>query len=278
MKTLVLSCVGASLLAISGPAPLASPSARLRVPVREDKTDLAIHRAVGFLVTQQDKDGAIQGSWAWANRTAMTALSLMAMAAVGHQPADDSPEGRAMKKGLAFVLRPEHQDVDGYFGNADGSRMYGHGIITLMLAELLGMGADQAQDRQITDRCKAAIGLILSAQMIQKTGSDSGGWRYTPDSYDSDLSASVWQVLALRAAKNAGIEVPKGTIDNAVEYIKGCYHSPRGEDGKPDRPEERLRLRAEGRRPVTRWPRRASCPCRSAGPTSASRSTARPTG
>src|SRR5205823_4246884 len=48
------------------------------VPAPEDKTDLAIRRAVGYLTTQQDKDGAIQTHFQWANRTAMTALSLMA--------------------------------------------------------------------------------------------------------------------------------------------------------------------------------------------------------
>lgn len=202
-------------------------------PAPDDKTDVAIRRAVGFLLTQQDKDGAIQTRYQWGNRTAMTAMSIMAMAAVGHQPADDSNEGRCMKKALAFVLRPENQDVDGYFGGTDGSRMYGHGIITLMLAELLGMGADAPQDKLITERCKAAITLILRSQAISKNAADDGGWRYTPDSYDSDLSASVWQVSALRAAKNSGIEVPKGAIDRAIEYIKRCYYSPRDASGRP---------------------------------------------
>jgi len=216
----------------------------------EDKTDVAVRRAVSFLVAQQDKEGAIQTSWAWANRTAITALSVMAMAAVGHQPADDTPEGRCMKKALNFVLKPEHQEVDGYFGNADGSRMYGHGIITLMLAELLGMGADQSQDKLITERCKAAIKLILNAQAVSKGGSDEGGWRYTPESYDSDLSASVWQVSALRAAKNAGIEVPKGAIDRAVEYIKGTYYSPRDASGKPTDLKSACAYGVNGRAPV----------------------------
>ncbi len=216
----------------------------------EDKTDLAIRRAVSFLITQQDKEGAIQTSWTWGNRTAITALSVMAMAAVGHQPADDTPEGRCMKKALTFVLKPEHQDVDGYFGNADGSRMYGHGIVTLMLAELLGMGADTSQDKLITERCKAAIKLILNAQAMSKGGSDEGGWRYTPESYDSDLSASVWQVSALRAAKNAGIEVPKGAIDRAVEYIKGTYYSPRDASGKPTDLKSACAYGVNGRAPV----------------------------
>ena len=216
----------------------------------EDKTDVAIRRAVGFLVTQQDKDGAIQSKWTWANRTATTALAIMAMASVGHQPADETPEGRCMRRALAFVLRPEHQDVDGYFGNADGSRMYGHGIITLTLAELLGMGADPAQDRLLTERCKAAVQLILRAQSISKGGSDEGGWRYTPDSYDSDLSASVWQVSALRAAKNAGIEVPKRAIDRAIEYIKGTYYSPRDASGRPTDLKSACAYGVNGRAPV----------------------------
>lgn len=202
-------------------------------PPRDDKTDVAIRRAIGYLISQQDKDGAIQTQFQWANRTAMTALSIMAMAAVGHQPADDTPQGHAMKKALAFILRPDNQDPNGYFGGKDGSRMYGHGIVTLTLAELLGMGADGTQDKLITERCKAAIQLILRSQAISKLDRDDGGWRYTPDSTDSDLSASVWQVSALRAAKNAGIEVPKGAIDRAVEYIKRCYFSPRDPSGKP---------------------------------------------
>jgi hypothetical protein len=230
--------------------PLLSVLTLSAAPPREDKTDVAIRRAVDYLISQQDKDGAIQTRYQWANRTAMTGLSIMAMAAVGHQPADDTPQGRCMKKALSFVLRPDHQDVDGYFGNADGSRMYGHGIITLMLAELLGMGADGTQDKLITERCKAAITLILRSQNISKNLTDDGGWRYTPDSYDSDLSASVWQVSALRAAKNAGIEVPKASIDRAVEYIKRCYYSPRDASGKPTDLKSGCAYGVSGRAPV----------------------------
>jgi len=219
-------------------------------PRRDDKIDAAIKRAVGYLITQQDQEGAIQTRHQWANKTAMTSLALMAFAAVGHQPADDSNEGRCMKKALAYVLRPENQTVDGYFGARDGSRMYGHGIITLMLAELLGMGADAAQDKLITERCKAAIQLILRAQAIGKDDRDRGGWRYTPDSHDSDLSASVWQVSALRAAKNAGIEVPKESIDRAVDYIKGTYYSPRDASGKPTDLKSGCAYGVNGRAPV----------------------------
>jgi hypothetical protein len=215
---------------------------------QEGKADLAIARGLAYLVSQQDADGALHTQWA--NRTAMTSLGIMALAAVGHQPTDDTREGRAMKRAIGYVLRPELQDHEGYFGNHDGSRMYGHGITTLMLAELLGMGADTQQDRAISERCQKAIDLILRAQAVGKGEHDRGGWRYTPDSYDSDLSATIWQVMALRAAKNAGIEVPKGAIDQAIDYIKRCYYSSRGSDGKPTEPKSAFAYGVGGRAPV----------------------------
>jgi hypothetical protein len=197
-----------------------------------DKTDQAISRAISFLASIQGKDGEIadRGN----NQTAMTSLAIMALAATGHQPSDDTKEGVAMKRALAFVLRPDRQDPQGYLGGRDGSRMYGHGITTLMLTEMLGMGVDTQQDQIIRDRCKKAVELILRSQSARKDPRNQGGWRYQPDSGDSDLSVTVWQVMSLRAAKNAGLEVPKEAIDQAVGYIKRCYKVGREAAGKSE--------------------------------------------
>jgi hypothetical protein len=197
-----------------------------------DKTDVAIGKAIDFLVSAQDKDGAI--CEANHNQTAMTSLAIMAMAATGHQPSDDTKQGIAMKRALSYVLRPDRQEVQGFFGGRDGSRMYGHGITTLMLSEMLGMGVDAQMDQVIRDRCRLAVELIKRSQALEKDPRNKGGWRYEADSRVSDLSISVWQVMALRSARNAGMDVPKETIDNAIDYIKRCYHSKRGPDGKPE--------------------------------------------
>src|SRR5205814_203267 len=102
----------------------------------------AFKRAAGFLITCQDPaNGAIHNRLR--NETTMTSLAILSFAAMGHQPSDPTPEGRSMSRALDFVLRPENQDATGYFGRADGSRMYGHGITTLMLAEMLGMGTNE---------------------------------------------------------------------------------------------------------------------------------------
>lgn len=192
-----------------------------------DKVDEALGRATLYLLSQQD---TTTGSIAIKkrNETAMTALAILALASMGHQPADATPEGKAMKQALGFILRPEGQQADGYLGGKDGSRMYGHGITTLMLAEMLGMGADAEQDELIREKCRKAIQLILRAQKVPKEQHSRGGWRYTPDDTQSDMSVTVWQVMALRAAKNAGFDVPGEAIGDAVNYIKRLYE-PMGE-------------------------------------------------
>ncbi|MCG8648537.1 MAG: terpene cyclase/mutase family protein, partial [Pirellulales bacterium] len=196
-----------------------------------DQVDMAIQRGIDYLVAEQLDGGSMAGAIVEGqdrkNAVAMTSLSIMAMAAVGHQPSDPTPEGKAMRRALEFVLEPKNQLHEHYYG-ADGSRMYGHGITTLMLAEMLGMGVDDAQDQKIRARLQNAVNLILAAQQLNKRSRSQGGWRYTPQSNDSDLSVSVWQVMALRSAKNAGLPVPKSAIDSAVEYIRSCYHPSQG--------------------------------------------------
>jgi hypothetical protein len=187
-----------------------------------ERVNQSAARAVEYLLSQQQQNGAIVDNNR--NHTTMTSFAIMAMLAVGHKPADQTTEGQAMRKALEYVLNPDRQDEKGYFGGKDGSRMYGHGIITLMLAEALGMGIDDKQDETIRLRLQKAIELILRAQALQKDDKrHEGGWRYNPDSKDSDLSVVSWQLIALRAAKGAGIEVPKEAIDKAVDYVKRCY-------------------------------------------------------
>ncbi|MEC9093238.1 MAG: hypothetical protein VX438_11060 [Planctomycetota bacterium] len=235
LRVTLLGIAQLALSCLNGIAqePQKNPSGTNNASVfRKDDTDRSVDRAISFVIKNQKPDGSIYDK---GHITTMTSLSIMAMAGVGIQPVDPTPEGRAMAKAMAYVLRDDRVDDKGYFGGADGSRMYGHGITTLMLTELLGMGVSTEQDKLIHDRCQKAIDVILSSQKEPKPTQYQGGWRYEPSSKDADLSVTVWKVMALRSAKNDGLKVPKTAIDDAVAYLQRSYVSRLGRNGLPEK-------------------------------------------
>lgn len=199
-----------------------------------EPVNVAIERGVDFLLSQQKESGAITDT---AHETAMTSLSIMAMASVGQLPNGNNERSEKIRRALNFVLREDRQDSFGYFGAIDNSRMYGHGITTLMLTEIAGMSPDPETEKLLHQRCQKGIDLILASQRRAKPPMNRGGWRYTPDAIDADLSVSVWQLLALRSAKNDGMEVSSSSIDSAIGYLKRSYSSKLDSAGKPVNPE-----------------------------------------
>lgn len=202
----------------------------------------AVDKAVAWLVKQQKPAGFIVDEKSDAkpkrgdlpsHSAAMTSLALMGLASVGHMPDDPTPEGQACGRALKYVVEGVEPDENGYLGRSDRSRMYGHGIMSLMMAEMVGHAPDDATDKRLRGQLQGAIQLIIRAQEVSKTEANRGGWRYEPGSTDSDISVSVWQVMALRAAKDAGFDVPKQYIDNAVAYIKRSYRVERDANGNP---------------------------------------------
>lgn len=113
---------------------------------------------------------------------------------------------RNIERVLEFLL--ENQAENGFI-SAHGTRMYSHAFATLFLAEVFGM----TRDERVRDALQRAVEFTYESQNAQ------GGWRYVPLAEDSDMSITVCQVMALRAAKNKGIRVPKENIDAAVEYV-----------------------------------------------------------
>jgi hypothetical protein len=186
----------------------------------DDRLDRACDQAIEFLLRNQRASGAITDR---GHELALTGLAIMALAALGVEPAEPTRRGRAMAAALEFVLDPRYQNDAGYFGSHDGSRMYGHGIVTLMLTEMLGMGATETQNERIHQALEGAVRLILSSQAVRKQRALQGGWRYAPGSADSDLSVTIWQLMALRSAKNDGLEVPGEAIEEALGYLRNSF-------------------------------------------------------
>ena len=63
--------------------------------------------------------------------------------------------------------------------------------------------------------------LIVSSQK----NNPKGGWRYSPESQDADTTVSGAQMVALFAARNAGIKVPEEAIERGKAYVLSCQDS-----------------------------------------------------
>lgn len=212
-------------LSIISPAPLPRAIAQdipevSRAVVSDAGTDLAARRGLDFLRSAQNADGSWE-SGGFGKATSVTSLAVMAFLACGHVPGEDGPYRDAIARGVAYVL--DHQRPDGMLvSNTSHGPLYCHGISTVMLAEVVGMTPDPAVSQRARAALARAVELIVRAQRVPKSPDHAGGWRYQPGSYDSDLSVSGWQVVALRAARDAGCSVPSEAIDDALDYVRRC--------------------------------------------------------
>jgi squalene cyclase len=192
------------------------------------EVELSVDRGLVWLAKRQDKRGfwfadagAKGNDWRYDNynremtvemqrmrgsgHIGVTALAGMAFLAGGHLPGRGK-YGALVKRTLKYVL--DHVGENGLITDS-GTRMYSHALATLFLAEVYGM----SREKRIKKALEDAVHMICDSQNVM------GGWRYYLFSSDSDLSITVCQVQALRAARNIGIQVPKSNIDRAVKYV-----------------------------------------------------------
>ena len=170
------------------------------IPIKDEVTPeqrRAVERGLKWLAQSQGPDGGYGDS-------CFTALAGLAFMADGNMP-EQGPYGKNLGKAVDFVLKNAQES--GLLTTGD---MYGHGFATLFLAEAYGTTARA----DVKEKLQNAVRLIVQCQNPQ------GGWRYQPAPTDADISVTICQVMALRAARNAGITVPKTTIDKALEYVR----------------------------------------------------------
>jgi hypothetical protein len=181
------------------------------------RTEAAVKRALKFLSETQTPEGT-WGGGSYNSDVAITGLCALAYMAAGHQP-DRGPYGQVLRRAADFLAKNSQRTglISDPSSNA-GPPMYGHGFATLALAELYGM----TRRSDLRDKLEAAVALIL------KTQNGEGGWRYEPRVNDADISVVITQIMALRAAANAGIRVPRNTTGRAIEYVKRCANNADG--------------------------------------------------
>jgi hypothetical protein len=183
------------------------------------KADEAIDKGLAYLNAHANREGYF-GTGGYTGNVAVTSLAAMAFMAHGDMP-NRGPYGRIITNALRFVMSQENRDGihPGFLHNPNATPhgpMYGHGFATLFLAEAIGMVHDKKLRAELKDKLHLAVKLILEGQNRE------GGWRYMPGSREADISVTICQIMALRAARNAGVFVPKSNVNRCVEYVKAC--------------------------------------------------------
>jgi hypothetical protein len=220
--------VVASTPATDAPRDVLSPDEWRRV-------DASVDRALAWLAGEQQSDGSFPTLDA--GQPGVTALCVMAFISHGHMPgagrygpnlerATDFVLGCQKENGLVTLIGPEGPEITRQIEHDLGvSAAYNHAIASLMLSELYGMSGNEraAQIQKVVGR---SIRATLTMQRWPKDhAEDRGGWRYVDnfDDNDSDLSITGWSLMFLRSSRNAGFDVPKSAIDDAVGYVRRSY-------------------------------------------------------
>lgn len=186
------------------PIPRPTPSAAEMTP----EAERAIQRGLAWLVEHQAADGGFGNLSHYGPHVGITGLAGLAFMSEGSTPGR-GPYGPQIDRALTFVL--ENSSESGLLAaEASHGPMYGHGFATLFLAEVYGM----------SHRPEVREALRRATRLITATQNEEGGWRYQPVRADADLSVTVCQVMALRAARNAGIYVDKEIIDKSIQYVE----------------------------------------------------------
>lgn len=201
--------------------------------------ETAVNRGLQWLAQQQSPDGSFGGG-RFGKNVAVTALAGIALMGDGHLPGRGE-YGENVRKAIDFVLASS-TETGLIAADTTNGPMYGHGFATLFLGEVYGM-TQGGSDTKLSQRVHQA--LVKACRLIERTQNEEGGWRYNPVPYDADVSVTICEIMALRSARNAGIEVPKQTIDKAVEYVRKCQN-----------PDGGFKYQAEAG--MSAWPRSAA--------------------
>lgn len=173
-------------------------------------TQDAIYRALGWLASRQNDDGSFGSASGYSRNAGVSGLIGMAFLSSGSTP-DRGPYGEQVSRIVRFLLKNAQDNGLIVTPNSvSHGPMYDHGFATLFLSEVYGMSPEP----------ELREALVKAVQRIIDSQNKEGGWRYMPERADADLSVTICEIMALRAARNAGIFVPNETVEASIEYVK----------------------------------------------------------
>lgn len=199
---------------------------------KKPDVEAAVERGLEYLKKIQAQDGhweAQGGQYP----TSMTALAGMALLMEGSTLREGKYSDQIQKAVNWFLARPQPNGMIGNPQNPTESQryMYGQGFGTMFLASVYGEEEDAEQRKKLEGVLTKAVDFICKAQTNKKHRKpegkdvDVGGWGYVSAADGGNFdegSVTITALQGLRAARNAGIKVPKESIEKAVAYLEAC--------------------------------------------------------
>lgn len=195
-----------------------------------NQLEKSVDKGLKFLATQQQPNGSF--ATLEVGQPGITSLCVLAYLSRGHVP-HQGEYGQLLDRAISYVVKS--QQADGLlFGLPVKNREWGdkrqktgaynHAIAGVMLAEVYGMLQGEQSD-EVGRAIVKAIKFSCADQMRPRAHpEDKGGWRYLVlTGSDADLSVTAWEIMFLRAARNAGFDVSVEHIDQAMDYVRRTY-------------------------------------------------------
>ncbi|MCK6490565.1 MAG: terpene cyclase/mutase family protein [Planctomycetes bacterium] len=214
-------------------------------------SESAVEAALRWFKRHQSPDGSWNAQDYWKNcsegakcepgknhsagdtTAAMTGYAVLCFLGAGFDHKTPSRYRDTVKKGVAYLMAS--QQADGGLGK--GVRNYDHAVATMALAEAYAM----APENDLRGKAQKAVDLMLARQNQEKGdakkegGSSSSGklgWDYVGPNQRNDGSVTGWNVMALKSALAAGLNIGGG-MDGAKVYLEKAWKATNDKvDGK----------------------------------------------
>jgi len=187
-------------------------------------TESAVERALAWLARNQNADGswdlngksrkAAGNRWWHARgrgmRPSMTGFAALAFLGAGYSTKAKTKYRDNVNKAVKWLI--ENQRADGSWPGRTERCTYTQGVATLALAEAWAM----SRDPKIRAAARKGVAWSLKGQ------NPYAGWDYSPRGGTSDTSITVWNCLALRSARLAGLKVDNVAFQGVRTWLNAA--------------------------------------------------------
>ncbi len=175
-------------------------------------TDAAMAAALKYLAAQQQPDGSFGGP----QPHLKAAFAALAALSAGEQ---DTPK----LAGLAASYLVKDANASGFLGD-EAFPIESHSVVLMaLIGAHAGLPAAEART-EAGERIQRGLRHLLQLQDRSSAAASRGGWSMeAKPGRPNDRRATGWALLALRAARAHGLEVPQANFERATNYLLGSF-------------------------------------------------------